>query len=103
MEKKKKLVTDSFDKILKTSKEVSLAWNSKHIPLNAFYDILKKSKLKEKGDIKQFAKDYNKTIDLLYVVSKKYCEKNELDNKLPIIILGKYIDVVKAAFLSGAK
>jgi hypothetical protein len=95
MTEQNKVISRSFDKILKTAKEVTVAYNSNYIPLNALYDLLQKSKMKKNKELGSFPKAYNKTIDMLYASSKRYCEANDLNNRLPLVVLGTYIECLK--------
>jgi hypothetical protein len=95
MNKQNKLIAKSFDKLYKTAKEVTVAYNSKYIPLNALFELIKKSKMKQSKDLGEFPKAYNKTLDLLYTTCKGYCERNDLNSRVPMIVLKTYIDTLK--------
>lgn len=89
------LIKDSYDKIYNTALEITKAWNSEYITLKILYELLMKSKLKKNKKLKDFVKNYNKTIDLLYKCSMSYCGNNDLNKKLPMITLKLYIDELK--------
>ena len=95
MKDQNKVISKSFDKLYKTAKEVTVAYNSKHIPLNTLFELIKKSKLKKNKELGEFPKVYNNTLDLLYKTCKNYCDNNDLDNKLPMIVLNTYIECLK--------
>jgi len=96
MKKKElQLVKTHLDKIYDTSVEITVAFNSEYIPLNTLWELLNRSKLKKDKRLKGFDDNYNKMLDVLYTVSKGYCETYELNKRLPMVVFKRYIKELK--------
>lgn len=90
----KKFIRDQFDNIYNTALEITKAYNSEFIPLNLLWELLQKSKLKKNKELKGFDVSYNKTVDTLYLTSMNYCERYDLNKRLPMIIFKKFISII---------
>ena len=90
----KKFIRDQFDNIYNTALEITKAYNSEFIPLNLLWELLQKSKLKKNKELKGFDVSYNKTVDTLYSTSMNYCERYDLNKRLPMIVLKKFISII---------
>ena len=96
MNKQNELIKKSFTKLYDTALEITEAYNSKYIPLNALFDLIKASKMKKDNKLGDFPKVYNQTLDLLYKVSMDYCNANKLDKRLPMVVLNQFINQLKS-------
>ena len=95
MNAQNKEISKSFEKLYKTAVEITVVYNSKYIPLNTLFELIKRSKLKKNKELGEFPKVYNNTLDLLYKTCKNYCDTNSLSNKMPMIVFDKYIEQLK--------
>ena len=95
MNKQNELISKSYDKLYDQALDVTSAYNSKYIPLNTLFDLIKSFRMKENKKLGDFPKQYNKTLTLLYAHCFAYCNDNELDNKLPMVAFEIYINQLK--------
>ncbi len=89
------LMRNKLDDIYKTATEITVAYNSQYIPMNALWELLNKSRLGKNKELKGLDKNWNKVMDNIYIASKRHCNENKLEDRLPMIIFKTYIDVVK--------
>ena len=97
-EQQLKIILDSLDRIYNNSVEITKAYNSEYIPLNTLWELTQRSKQKKNKNQKAHVKGYNGMIDKLYKVSMNYCEQYDLNKRLPMVVLKKYISVLKESY-----
>ncbi len=87
-----------LDKIYKEAYGITAAYNHKWIHTDTLWEVLHRARVKIKDKSKAAQKmktDWNKLMDRLYETGYNYCRENDLDYRLPMIMLKEYIEFIK--------
>lgn len=86
------LMKSQLDKIYDTILEATKAFNQQYVHMDTLWEILHSNRIESK---EQLHINWNKVLDALYIESKKYVNKNVLEDRLPLIVFKTYIEVIK--------
>lgn len=90
------LMRKTLDKMYGDAIEITAAFNAQYIPMDTLWEVLHKNRFQEGIDLPIIkAESWDKIMDNIYIASKRYCNENKLEDRLPMIIFKTYIDVVK--------
>ena len=93
-----KLTHASFDKILKTSKQISKSWKHQGISLTVLQTLVDKSKMGDDVALNvEFKSNYNNMLDQLI----KTCRQQSYMNSISYNDLKKNIKIMKRSFSEG--
>ena len=93
-DKQLNLVRKQLDKIYTNSSDIAQSFKIDNIALNTLKIIIGKNKLPISGQLKEFNKQWNKTLDLLNTSCINYCKEANIKG-MPLNVLKYYIGILK--------